>query len=232
MPDTILDDVIALLLKEKGDKRILEQIKRAAENNEVISVYERNYVTKLKQEFLEKKPGTIPKQSLEPQAQTTGSPKPTPKKVIYTPPPPPPEPQKRKNPKQMKIIAGAGGAAALVAILVIGISMSGFNLGNPGSDPSTPASGILLSADEKSYSLGDIISISGKSDSSLGNQVILSIENSNNDLVWTENVNVKSDGGFSTLAIAGGTGWSNSGTYTLTLEHGEQTESIDFSFQG
>ena len=36
MPDTILDDVQALLDKEVGDKRILEQILRAAQNNEVI----------------------------------------------------------------------------------------------------------------------------------------------------------------------------------------------------
>ena len=47
MPDTILDDVKALLDKEFGDKRILEQIQRAAQNDEVISNFERNYVRKL-----------------------------------------------------------------------------------------------------------------------------------------------------------------------------------------
>ncbi len=55
MPDTILDDVKTLLLKEKGDKHILEQIRRAAQNNEAISVYERNYVAKLRAEFLERR---------------------------------------------------------------------------------------------------------------------------------------------------------------------------------
>ena len=36
MPDPILDDVQALLAKEFGDKRILEQIQRAAQNDEEI----------------------------------------------------------------------------------------------------------------------------------------------------------------------------------------------------
>ncbi len=47
MPDEILDNVKELLNKEIGDKKVLEQIKRAAENNEAISNYERNYVRKL-----------------------------------------------------------------------------------------------------------------------------------------------------------------------------------------
>src|SRR5210317_1706260 len=56
MPDPILDDVQALLDKEFGDKRILDQILRAAQNNEVISNFERNYVRKLAEKHLGKKP--------------------------------------------------------------------------------------------------------------------------------------------------------------------------------
>ena len=37
MTDPLIDDVKALLDKEKGDERILKQIYRACENNEVIS---------------------------------------------------------------------------------------------------------------------------------------------------------------------------------------------------
>jgi hypothetical protein len=51
MPEDILDNVKELLNKELGDKKVLEQIKRAAENNEAISNYERNYVAKLIQEI-------------------------------------------------------------------------------------------------------------------------------------------------------------------------------------
>jgi hypothetical protein len=56
MPDPILDDVQALLDKEFGDKRILEQILRAAQNDEVISNFERNYVRKLGEKHLGKIP--------------------------------------------------------------------------------------------------------------------------------------------------------------------------------
>ena len=54
MQDPILDDAKALLNKELGDKRILEQICRASENNEVISNFERNYVQKLAEKHLGK----------------------------------------------------------------------------------------------------------------------------------------------------------------------------------
>ena len=74
----------------------------------------------------------------------------------------------------------------------------------------------------------DIISISGISDTS--GSVNLSIKNKNNELVWEEQVSLKSDGGYSTLAIAGGPGWENSGTYTINVDNGVETKSITFSF--
>jgi len=226
MPDTILDDVNALLLKEKGDRRILEQIKRAAEHNEAISIYERNYVAKLKGEYLEKRPESRPRPVSSTLTQPSEAPRPATKPayaLLH-------EPKRRKNSGRTKIIAGASGAAVLIAILAIGASMSGIEPG--GAGPATPVSGDLVSIDAGSYALGDIISISGRSDSSLGGQVALSIENPDSDLVWTENVSMKSDGAFSTLAIAGGTGWDDSGTYTLVLEHGDQTENLEFTFRG
>ena len=56
MDDRLLDDVKALLDKDFGDDRILKQILRACENNEVISNYERNYVKKLAETHLGRKP--------------------------------------------------------------------------------------------------------------------------------------------------------------------------------
>jgi len=41
---------------------------------------------------------------------------------------------------------------------------------------------------------------------------------------------LKSDGQFSTLAIAGGSGWENSGTYTNKVDNGKETKSDTFSF--
>jgi hypothetical protein len=54
--------------------------------------------------------------------------------------------------------------------------------------------------------------------------------NQNNELVWVEQVSVKSDGRYSTLAIAGGPGWENSGTYTVKVDDGSEIKSIKFSF--
>ena len=52
MVDTLLDDVKELLKQDKGDPKLLERIKRAAEQDEVISVYERDYVANLAKKFL------------------------------------------------------------------------------------------------------------------------------------------------------------------------------------
>ena len=60
--------------------------------------------------------------------------------------------------------------------------------------------------------------------------VNISIENQNNELVWAEQVFVKNNGMYSTLCIAGGAGWENSGTYTMKVDNGSEIKSIIFSF--
>jgi len=86
----------------------------------------------------------------------------------------------------------------------------------------------MIKTDFSSYNKKDIISINGISDTS--GSVNLSITNQNNELVWTEQVSLKSDGRYSTLAIAGGPGWENSGTYTIKVDNGQETTSNTFSF--
>jgi len=61
MTDSLLNDVKALLDKDFGDDRILKQICRACENDEVISNYERNYVRKLAEKTSRKKTRSCPK---------------------------------------------------------------------------------------------------------------------------------------------------------------------------
>ena len=61
MSDMLLDDVNSLLDGDFGDDRILKQIARACKNNEVISNYERNYVQKLAEQHLGRKPQTSQK---------------------------------------------------------------------------------------------------------------------------------------------------------------------------
>ena len=230
MTDSLLDDVKALLDKDFGDDRILKQIRRACENNEVISNYERNYVKKLTEEHLGRRPEIIqtktsivekpivpdvliPKTSFIQKTQTLQ------RKST----------KRSSNSKNSKIMLGAGGLA-LVAIIAIAISYTGISdvtSTKVDTGISTPIT-LSIQTDLLSYGKNDLISISGTSDTS--GTINLSIENQNNDLVWTEQVSIKNNGQYSTLAISGGSGWENSGTYTIKVDNGVMTKSNTFSF--
>ncbi len=234
MTDSILDDVQALLDKEFGDKRILEQILRAAQNNEVISNFERNYVRKLTEKHLGKKPlvenktPEIPRQIIPDvvmpspitKSQTVQMLSQTPKIT-------------KSNSKNTPIMLGVG-IAVLAIIIITAVSFDGIfdttpTTLEPDKSQSTSKS-FSIQTDLSSYQKGDIISLSGKSDLSLGNQIYLSIENSNDELVWSEQVNVKNDGQFTTLTFAGGLGWEKSGTFTVKLESDSEKATNKFSF--
>ena len=225
MPDEILDNVKELLDKEIGDKKILEQIKRAAENNEAISNYERNYVRKLIDDLRKPLEPEIeitleqPTEILQPQEQVATIAPQLQTSTIITH-----KPRDKTNIKVL--IGGAAIAVAIIAAVVLGTN--GIDVGPGGS---TPMSSGLLDLDQSSYDKGDIISISGKSKTSLGNTISLSIENAGGELIWAEDIKIKDSGEYSTLAIAGGPGWENSGTYTLKMEHGSEDEQITFSFK-
>ena len=225
MNDSLLDDVKALLDKDFGDDRILKQICRACENDEVISNYERNYVKKLAEKHLGRRPEIV-------QTSTPDEEKPIIPDVVIPEPPtiqniqtfqPPPR-ISSSNSKNSKLMLGIGGVS-LVIIIAVAASFSGV------SDVTSPnpISDILsIQTDLSSYDKKDIISISGVSDTT--GIVNLSIENKNNELVWAEQVSLKSDGRYSTLAIAGGPGWESSGTYTINIDNGIETKSNTFSF--
>ncbi len=79
MSDMLLDDVNSLLDGDFGDDRILKQIARACKNNEVISNYERNYVQKLTEQYLGRKPQTSQKsETTTPETPKIEIPKPQP----------------------------------------------------------------------------------------------------------------------------------------------------------
>ena len=217
----LLDDVNSLLDGDFGDDRILKQIARACKNNEVISNYERNYVQKLAEQHLGKKPLTTKKpETITPEIPKIEIPKPEP--LITTQLSQPTNNSKTKNPK---LFLGFGGVAVVI-IIAAALLLSN----NIDSSQSNVASEIELSiqTDLSSYSKSDLISINGVSQNS--NIVNLSILNQNNDLVWAEQVSVKSDGRYSTLAIADGEGWENSGTYNIKVEDGIEIKSIKFTF--
>jgi len=225
MSDDILDNVKKLLDAEVGDIKILEQIKRASENNEVISNYERNYVAKLSEQHL--KPPE-PEPELEPEIETPVESiqeeisvekeqmekieQVTPTQTIIEL-----KPTFFRNKKFMMI----GGGAALAIIILVAIATSGIE---------NFATGLNLDTDKSSYNRGDIISLSGNSKTTFGNIISLSIENSDGEQIWSEDLRIKDNGTFSTLLIAGGTGWEDSGTYSIKAEHGSEESEITFSF--
>lgn len=226
MTDSLLDDVKALLDKDFGDDRILKQIRRACENDEVISNYERNYVRKLAEKHLGRRPEVV-------QTTIPVEEKPIIPDVVIPETPtiqkmqtfqPPPQRILSSTSKNSKLMLGIGGVA-LVIIIAVAASFNGVSdvtTTNPISDT------LSIQTDLSSYDKKDIISISGVSDTT--GVVNLSIENKNNELVWAEQVSLKSDGRYSTLAIAGGPGWESSGTYTINIDNGIETTSNTFSF--
>jgi len=227
MTNSLLDDVKALLDKDFGDDRILKQICRACENDEVISNYERNYVRKLAEKHLGKRPEVV-------QTQTSIEEKLIVPDIVIPETPPvqkiqrfqPPPRISSSNSKNSKLMLGIGGVA-LVIIIAVAASFSGISDITQTPTNSIPDT-LSIQTDLSSYTKKDIISISGMSDTSV--TVNLSIENKNKELVWAEQVSLKSDGRYSTLAIAGGPGWENPGTYTINVDNGVEMKSNTFSF--
>ena len=223
MSDMLLDDVNSLLDGDFGDDRILKQIARACKNNEVISNYERNYVQKLAEQHLGKKPLTNKKpETITPEIPRIEIPKPEPLVTTQLS-----QPTNNSKSKNSKLFLGFGGVAVVIIIAAAFLLSN-----NIDSSQSNIVSEIKIElsvqTDLSSYSKSDLISINGVSQNS--NIVNLSILNQNNDLVWAEQVSVKSDGGYSTLAIADGEGWENPGTYNIKVEDGTEIKSITFTF--
>ena len=226
MSDMLLDDVNSLLDGDFGDDRILKQIARACKNNEVISNYERNYVQKLAEQYLGKKSQTIPVE--KPEIIKTPDviiPKiePSTPQIFAAPP----SQSSNSNPKKSKLFLGFGGIG-LVIIIAAALLLSS-NTDSISSNSESPIKiELSVQSDLSSYSQTDLISINGVSVNS--KFVNLSIMNSSNELVWAEQVSVKNDGKYSTLAIAGGSGWENSGSYKIKVDNGSNIKSITFSF--
>ena len=133
------------------------------------------------------------------------------------------------NSKNLKIMLGIG-VIALVIIIAVAVSFTANFDVNPTMGTPSNSIPIKLSVqtDLPSYNKKDLISISGISDTF--GTVNLSIENQSNELVWAEQVSIKNNGRYSTLAIAGGPGWETSGTYTIKVDNGVDTKSNKFSF--
>jgi hypothetical protein len=214
MNDSLFDDVTSLLEGDFGDDRILKQIARACKNNEVISNYERNYVQKLAEQYLGKNDEIPP--SIESEIESSIQ-----NQTLQS------QFSRSSGLKNPKLILGFGGIALVIIIAAAILSSSNTDsfLSNNTSETKVQLS---IYTDLSSYAQKDLISINGVSNNS---QVVnLSIENQNNDLIWAEQLSVKNNGKYSTLAIAGGPGWEDSGKYTIKVDSGSEVKSIKFSF--
>ena len=133
-----------------------------------------------------------------------------------------------------KIAIPAGIAIAIIAVIaVIGISSSSINNVEEQTTlvESVSTSALSMQIDETSYQMAEIISISGNIKNAAGGIVELKIINSNGYKIWNEFVNIKTNGEFSTLSIAGGSGWENNGDYTLKAQYGDLENEIEFIFK-
>ena len=126
--------------------------------------------------------------------------------------------------KKLSVLA----AVAIAIIAIVGFTVIGMPTDFTVSS-STPSQPLSINTDQSTYQKADIISISGDAISNT-EPVELSIENANGVKIWNEIINLKNDGRFSTLVIAGGGGWENNGLYTLKVEHDNLTSEIEFKF--
>ena len=268
---TLLDDVKNLLEHGFDDDRILKQILRACQRDEVISNYERNYVTRLVETHLKKKPSFSVDDSNDSSSYSTSSPQQHPSTSIpssptttTTTPPTPntvppltskslqiqplPKPSSKSffNSKKGKILLGIGIVITLIiiitaaAFLYLANSITNDGVGTidvtgpggvtPIGSPPTALAGTLVQTDASLYMHKDLISISGAFNSNPGTAVYLSIEDPTGAVVWDEQLFLKSNKEFSTITIAGGIGWDDSGSYTLIAETDTDVVTTIFSF--
>jgi hypothetical protein len=226
------DDIDALLKANYGDAQRLAKIKADFESKKLVTIEDRRYVEGLVSRYLQtpSKPETerivkIPE-----------------KKIV--PPPPAPQPahspfelKYQQKPKEDKPIPKIGGdktklrniviAVCSVVFAVLAISFVAMN--QEALTPESSQTTESLKLDATSYARGDIISISGKTKTPTS-IVRVAITNSANQEIWSETLKVKNDGTFSTLVIAGGNGWDQSGTYTVIAAYSGTTDAKTFDF--
>ena len=217
---TDLDDLIR---HHHGDVKKLREIRDTVRHDNFITTDNKNYVESLITMYLKNQPfdkslssqRPVTKIKLQSKPTTSSSDSKSNVAVSFSP-----------N-KKLGVLAGV--VAAIAIIVIVGFSATNQTdiIDSTLSSISEP---LLVNVDQTTYQRADIISISGNSKSASTQSVELSIENTNGVKIWNENINLKNDGKFSTLVIAGGGGWENDGTYTLKAEQGDLANKIEFKF--
>lgn len=221
---TDIDDLIRL---DRGDTKRLRNIRDVIKHDNFITSVDKKYVESLISAYLRNqsldgsevniKSRTIVelKDNVKPTGRETTS-----SSSLFS----------GSNNKKLGILAGV--AAAIALVVVVGFSASTDQIDITTVTDIIPSSTpqIIINVDGSSYKTADIISISGSIKSADGKSVELSIENTSGDKIWREYIDIKNNGQFSTLIIAAGFGWDDSGTYVLKAQHNELENKIKFSF--
>ena len=222
---TDIDDLIRL---DSGDTKRLRNIRDTIKHDNFITAVDKKYVESLISTYLKNQPLDATEVNVKSRTvvESEDSVKPTDQKTssvtgsMFS----------GSNNKKLGIL---GGIAAVIALVVVaGFSASTDQTNAIISSDIIPISSqqIIINVDESSYKNADIISVSGNVKSTNGESVELSIENTSGDKIWREYIDIKNNGQFSTLIIAGGFGWDDSGTYVLKVQHNELENKIKFNF--
>ena len=221
---TDIDDLIRL---DSGDTKRLRNIRDTIKHDNFITAVDKKYVESLISTYLRNqsldgsevniKSRTVVelKDNVKPTGRETTS-----SSSLFS----------GSNNKKLGILAGV--AAAIALVVVVGFSASTDQIDITTVSDIIPSSTpqIIINVDGSSYKTADIISVSGSIKSADGKSIELSIENTSGDKIWREYIDIKNNGQFSTLIIAAGFGWDDSGTYVLKAQHNELENKIKFSF--
>ena len=219
---TFLTDLDDLIRFHHGDVKKLRDIRNTIRHDNFITTEDKEYVQSLIHEHLSNQPleKTSPtrKSDTKIKLQQGSKPRDSNLQTNFT-----------FNFSSNKKIGMLGGGAAVIAIVVI-IAFTGISQSDIGSSLiSTSNNPLLVTVDQTQYQSADIISISGDTTSN-SKSIVLSIQNNDGTKIWNEEIEAKIDGNFSTMLIAGGGGWEDSGSYTLKAMQNNLVKEIKFKF--
>ena len=222
---TDIDDLIRL---DRGDTKRLRNIRDVVKHDNFITSVDKKYVESLISTYLrnqslgEEEVNVKPRIIVEPKdnVKQTGLETSSSSGSLFS----------GLNNKKLGILAGVAAVIALVVVVGFSASTDQTNILTSSNIIPSSTQQLIIIVDESSYKTADIISVSGSIKSVNGKSVEISIENTSGDKIWREYIDIKNNGQFSTLIIAGGFGWDDSGTYVLKAQHSELENKIKFNF--
>ena len=219
---TFLTDLDDLIRYNHGDIKKLREIRNTIRHDNFITTEDKEYVQTLVDEHLTNQPiekTTSGKSTTKIKLQAKSKTRDSESQINFA--------FNFSSNKRIGILAGAAAAIAIIAIVGFTTVNQSDTIGS--SVSSTPNNPLLVTVDQTQYQSADIISISGDTTSN-SKSIVLSIQNNDGTKIWNEEIEAKIDGNFSTMLIAGGGGWEDSGSYTLKAMQNNLVKEIKFKF--